>query len=45
MVFSGDPADLTTRGTVDDAMRDDFSGMARDMIDAVTTGQNQAPGQ
>jgi hypothetical protein len=44
MVDSDDPADLTIPGTVDNAMRDDFSGMEQNMIDAVTTGKNQALG-
>jgi hypothetical protein len=45
MVFSGDPADLTTPGTVGNAMWNDFSGLPQNMIDAVTTGKSQALGQ
>jgi hypothetical protein len=45
MVFSSDPADLTTPGTVGNAMWNDFSGLPQNMIDAVTTGKNQALGQ
>ena len=40
-----DPPDLTTPGTVDNAVWPDMSGMPQNMIDGITTGRNQALGQ
>ena len=43
-MVGGTVAELTTPGTVNNAMWGSFSGMEQDMIDAVTTGKNQAMG-